>query len=822
MLKLTLAGLRAHRRRLLLAALATLLGTAFVAGTLVLSDTLRTNTDRTVAGNADKADVAVVADNQLRKLDQAAVDRVAAIASVRQVQGLVIGDITVLDRNGRPVRDQPMGFSVTMRTTAVQGRLPAGDGEAVLAEQTAKTLASGVGDTITLVDHATGEPHSVRVSGLSSVTGQGILALRGGIGFTAPVARQLTGQTGFSEMYVKGGDPQGLKAKVAAAVGSGPYEVFSGQEFAERQAAGSGIDPVVLRSGLVMFALIALFVAMFVIYNTFSILVAQRTRELALARCVGASRGQVFGGVLAESAVVGLGAAVAGLLAGIGAGYLALPVMSAFGTPISPDSFTVTPTTVVLSVLAGLLATVAAALLPAAAATRVPPVAALRFQAEPRPERLNRARAAVAALLCAAGVASTAGGLASNGKTYPLVLVAFGGLLFFAGVILFGPVIVRVFGGMVGLPIRRTLGVPGRLAVANAMRNPKRAATTVLALIIGITLTTGVSVITSSLESSVGVGVGEALPADYVITPPGTDSSVTLPRSIGDSLRGHDGVTEFTRVREAPVAVKGATSMLSTMEGAIAPGVVQGSLDGFGPGQVALRPERASELGVGVGGTVSMTVAGRPVEAKVVALVTGNVVPRTLVVPGWFDELFPRRGDTSLLVGFAPGTAPDASRAVVDEATAAVPTAKIVATTDAKNRLEASLNQVTALITGLLALAVLISLIGIANTMTLSVLERSRESAMLRAFGLTKRHLRLMLTTEAVIFGIVGGIVGVLLGCGFGLAAARVINDDIVLSLPYGRIALILAGAAVAGVVAALLPLRQAAKTSVVEALAAQ
>ncbi|MCK2244318.1 MULTISPECIES: ABC transporter permease [unclassified Crossiella] len=820
MRRLTLAGLRAHWRRLLLAALATLLGTAFVAGTLVLGDSLRTNTERTISGNANRADVVVAAQNLLRKLPADTAARIGELPGVRQVQGLIQGDVTVLGRNGRPIRDQPVGFSVTMRTSVTAGRVPAVDDEAVLAEQTARALGYRIGDLIVLLDKARGQRHELRVTGLVDVAGQGVLALRGGVGVTEPVARAMTGEHAYSEVYVRGAPTESLRAKVAGVVGGGPYAVYTGPQFAERQAAASGVDPVVLRSGLVMFALVALFVAMFVIHNTFNILISQRTRELALARCVGASARQVFASVVAESALVGTFAAALGLGLGIGAGYLALAVMGASGAGLGTEMFTLTPLTVALSMLAGVAATMAAALLPARAATRVAPIAALGVQPESRTHRLPRSRLVWALVLCAAGVLGAVAGLATNARIYPLVLVAGGGLLFFVGVIVAGPALVRVLAGAVGLPFRRFLGVPGKLAVANALRNPSRAATTVLALIIGITLTTGVSVITRSLESSVGAGVGAAIPADYLVTPPGTDADVTLPRSISVDLRGRSEVTELTQVREAPVTVRGETAMMSTMEGAIRPAVVRGSLAGFGRDQVALRPERAAELGVDVGDTLAMTVGDRLVRATVVALVTGNVVPRTLASPSWFDELFPHRGDTSLLVRFTPGLPASASRAIMDKATDPVPTAKIIATADAKDRLESSLNQVTTVVTGLLAFAVLISLIGIANTMTLSILERSRESAMLRALGLARRQLRLMLIIEAMIFGIVGGLVGVALGTGFGLMAARVINDNIVLSLPYGRIALILVGAALAGILAALIPGRRIAKDSVMASLA--
>ncbi|MGA6161796.1 ABC transporter permease [Amycolatopsis magusensis] len=819
MRKLILAGLRAHKRRLAFAVLATLIGTAFVAGTLVLSDTLRTSSDRLVIGNAANVDVAVVATNQLDKLDREALDSISRLPGVESAQGDVSGDVTLLGQDGRPSREQPVGFSVTMRTNITQGRAPATDDEAVLAEQTAAKAGYAIGDSFTVLDKDSGAKRELRVTGIAGVSGQGVLALRGGIGFTEPVARATTGEENFSEIYVRGANPDGLRQQIAQTLGNGPHQVLSGKQFAEEQASGSGLDPAVLRAGLLMFGLVTLLVAMFVIYNTFNILVAQRTRELALSRCVGASRRQVFAGVLAESAAVGLVASIAGVILGIGVAYLALPVMESMGTGISPDAFTVTPLTGVASVVAGLLATVVAAFVPARGATRVPPIAALRIQSEPRIAGIGRTRSVVAVVLCLAGAASAVGGLVSDARQVPLMLVGLGGVLFFAGVVALGPVLVRLLTRVIAIPVRWAFGVPGRLAVANAIRNPKRASITALALIIGITLTTGVSVITRSLESSVDVGVGRAIPVDYMITPPGTNVNETIPRSVGAGLQSHREVSSLVQVREATVGVGGKDAMLSTIVGAD-PAVVKGTLEGMGSGEVALRPERATELDADVGSEVAVSTGGKQIVLTVVALVSGDTVPRMYLSPPTFEELFPGRGDTSLLVKFADDVSQDASRAIVDQATAVVPTARIVATHDAKERLTNTLNQVTTVVTGLLALALLISLVGIANTMTLSVLERSRESAMLRALGLGKRGLRRMLATEALIFGLIGGVIGAVLGTAFGLAAARVINDNIQLSVPYERIGIIILGAAVAGLLAALLPIRRATKTSVVASLA--
>ncbi|ANY06993.1 hypothetical protein AFB00_12595 [Pseudonocardia sp. HH130630-07] len=790
MRRLLLAALRAHGRKLLLAGLATFIGTAFVAGTLVVSDTLRANVERTVVAGAARIDVVAAATSRLSPLTGEGLQRIRETGGVRSAEGLVTGDVSVLGDDGRPVREQPAGFSVTVRTDVVAGRAPATDGEVLLAEQTSRVLGKGVGSTVAILDSASGEPRRFVVSGLAGVAGQGDLVLRGGVGMTPGVAARMTGTTGFSEIYVRGDDPAALVPRVAAALDGAPATVTTGREYAEAQAAGSGLDPEVLGTGLLMFALVAMLVAVFVIQNTFTILLGRRTRELALARCVGASRRQVFGSVLAEALVMGAAAAALGTLAGIGAVYAVVPLIQVSGAAVPVSVVTVTPVTVLVASLTGVLATVAAAVLPARAATRVPPVAALRRAVDDRVPAGPPGRTAGGIALGVLGLLCTGFALLSDGRLYPLVLVGVGGALFFGGVVLLGPVVVGPLVAVVGRPLGRLFGVPGRLAVANAARSPARAATTVLALVVGITLTTGVSVITRSLEASVAVGASRLVPADYLVSPPGTGPGSVIARGVYDDLRRDAAVTAVTRVRESRVTTAGGPAQLSTMEGTLTPAAAAA----LGPGRVALRPERAAELGTGVGGTITVVVDGRPVPLVVDALVTGEAVPRMIVGNAFFESLFPGRGDAAVLAGFAPDLPAGQSRAIVDRATAQDPTVRIVSTLDVRERVAANFGQATALISALLALAVLVSLVGVANTLTLSVLERTRESAMLRALGLAASGLRTMLTAEALVFGVAGGLLGTLLGSGFGIAAARVIDDRVVVDLPWGLMALLVGG----------------------------
>lgn len=820
MKRLILAGLRGNHRRMLLAAAATLIGAAFVACTLVLGDTLRANVDRQIVGNAAKVTAVAVTDNQLRPLSPDALERVKALPGVESADGMISGDLSVLGADGRPRRDAPVGFSVTMRTNLSGGRAPTNDHEVVLADHTAADLGKQIGQKVAVLDYAGGHPRLFTVVGTVDVKGQGNFALRGAMGFTESAARSVTGETGFAEIDVAGGDATTLVPAMREAIGNGPFQVADGLTFARDQASRSGIDPAVLGTALVMFAIVALLVSAFVIYNTFTILVTQRTRELALARCLGASRGQVFGGVLAESLIIGACASTAGSALGAVVARLSLPIINAFGGGIAAEALTVTPATLLTSFVAGTAATVGAALVPARSATATRPVSALNAGQElAAVGRLGRRRAAVGAVLYALCALFTSGGLLSGHGQSSLVAVALGGILAFLGTVAFGPALVRGLVRSVGKPLRRLLGVSARLAVDNAVRKPRRSATTALALVIGITLTTGVTVITGSLSSSVDAGISQALPADFLVQRPGATTGPAIPREVADRFRTEPDAT-VTEVRESPVVTADGQSMLSTLEGALTPEVISGSLEGVRTGGVALRPERADELGVRVGDTLTFRVGDEQIGRTVTAIVSGPVVPRMIVSPETFDSLFPGTGDSLILVDFPVEKAPAEARDVVNEATASFPTARIISTYDAHDQLEQTLGQITSFVTGLLVLAIVISLLGISNTMTLSVIERTRETALLRALGLPVSKIRAMLTAEAFMLGIAGGAIGVVLGTVFGAAAAHVINENVSVTVPFATIAALVLGAGVAGVLSSLLPTARASRVSVMAALA--
>lgn len=828
MLKTALAGLRAHRLRLLLTSLAIMLGVGFIAGTFVLNDTIQAGFSQRVTADADKVDVAVLPENPDGVLSEKTLERIRAVAGVTEAQGLIQAPAPLLGKDGKAVGSVPTtAVSIVRgpldRTVIVSGSGPGTDDQAaVLDENTAKAEGFQIGDTITVLDGEQAE-HRFKVVGLLDPGVDQVLAYTGVVGFTAATAQRMTGAKGYREIDVAGGSP-GLKQAVAAAAG-GAAVVKTGDELAADLAKAAGFEMKTLTVGLLMFGLVAMIVAALVIYNTFNILVAQRTREMALLRCIGSTRGQVFGSIVLESVAVGLVASAFGLAIGYGLAVLALAVLAAFDASL-PTGTTVTlaPATIAIGLAVGLVVTVCAALLPARSATRVPPVAALRAQAEEQTYRTGVLRWIFATLFLLAGMGTTGFGVwgMQPGEPPTMFVVMAGGALTFLAVLILGPVLVKPLGAAVGWIPARLFGVPGRLALDNSTRNPRRAATTTVALTIGVTLMTLISVLSASTRMTVWNKLDEQFPVDYMLAAQGREAEV--PRSVAAELRGKPELASVLQIRQTPAKVAGRTYDIGTFHGSVTPEVVSGSMAGLSEGQVALLDYAAEELGVGVGGTVrARTEQAGTVPLRVVAVLNGDNswLPALTVAERPFDTYFDRLPDSGVMINIRDGVPADRARAVVEAAIAAYPTVQLASSTEVRGQFDETLDMLLMIITGLLGLAILISLLGIANTLSLSVHERTRESALLRALGLTRPQLRRMLSIEALVLGLIGALVGVALGLVYGWAAVMAMIDGAVLSVPVPQIALFVVLSGLAGVVAAVLPARRAARASIVGALAA-
>ncbi|GAA2289690.1 ABC transporter permease [Nonomuraea roseoviolacea subsp. roseoviolacea] len=834
MLRTTLAGLRAHRLRLLLTSLAITLGVGFIAGTFVLTDTIEAGFAQKVTADAGKVSVAVLAEGPDGRLPAALLDEVRALPGVTDAQGVVRGPAPLIGKDGKTAGNAPTtALSIASgplnRAVIVSGTGPGSDDQAaVLDENTAKAQGLKTGDTITVLDPQ-GRKRTFRLAGLLDPGVDQELAYTGVVGFTPAMARRMTGEKGFREIDVAGADPARLRSAVAAAAGGSGREVITGEQLADRLARQAGVETKALTVGLLMFGLVSMLVAALVIYNTFTILVAQRTREMALLRCIGATRGQVFGSVLLESAAIGLLSSVLGLLAGYGLGAATLAVLGALEAPLPTGAAVrLAPGTIALGLAVGLLVTVGSAVLPARTSTRVAPVAALRTQVEEQVFRTGPVRVLTASLFLLAGLGLAGVGalVLEPGQQVSLFVVMGGGAVTFLGVLILGPVLVRPLSAAIGAVPARLFGVPGRLAVDNSGRNPKRAATTTVALTVGVTLMTLISVLTASTRVTLTAKLDDQFPIDYLVATQERDS--TIPRSVGEELRRRPELASVVQVRFAEAKVsgpKGGAGRLEvgTYSGPMAPPLTAGSLRGLGDGQVAVADDVAGRLGVRVGDSLSVaTGRAGAVRLAVVALLDASesTLPELTVAEGAFDRYFGAVPDSRVMIDARDGVAPERSRAVVDAATAAYPTVKVSSSTEVRGEFDETLDMLLMIVTGLLGLAILISLLGIANTLSLSVHERTRESALLRALGLTRPQLRRMLSVEALVLGLIGALVGVVLGAVFGWAAVRAMIDGAVYAVPYGQVALFVVLSGVAGVLAAVLPARRAARASIVGALA--
>ncbi|MGH3318603.1 MAG: ABC transporter permease [Streptosporangiaceae bacterium] len=576
-------------------------------------------------------------------------------------------------------------------------------------------------------------------------------------------------------------------------------------------------------TALLAFAAVAMFVAAIVIANTFAILLAGRTRELALLRCVGATREQVFRSVLLESAVLGLVGSVVGVLLGFGFAEGAGLVLSAVvgGFPI--DAVRPSVAAVVVPLVVGVVVTVAAAVLPARAATRVAPIAALRQRSERTgSRRVGLIRLIVATIAIAAGTVALLLGtlvVSSNGG----FIVAFvGGALAFGGILLAGPVVIPRAIRLVGWLPGRVSGVPARLASRNAVRNPRRAAATTSALLVGATLISLLTVASVTLRTSVTTTLDETYPVDYVV---GTRSG-PVPRDVVEALRDEPRLAAVATLHEAKGRVDGHRVGIAGVD----PSALRRVTDGYAtlrhlrPGEAILAEDLARELGAHPGDTVRVDGGGGAKTLTVRAV--GDLLNRNSALATTqrdFAGLFAHPSIATVLAKERGDVETSGVTAAIDRATAGSPNVVVTGAAELKASYEKVLDTMLLIVSALLGVAVLIAFVGIANTLALSVIERRRESALLRALGLTGGQLRAMFSGEAVLMAGVGGALGVCLGVVFGWAAVASLfpsSVDVVLSVPVARMVLFVVVAGLAGLIASVLPARRATQAPVAAGLA--
>jgi putative ABC transport system permease protein len=843
MLKVTWRNLVARKVRLLLSAFAIVLGVAFVAGSLIFTDAIDGSFDDIIEGSTADVEVGYEGANNFdsqpdaRTLDVSVVEELDALPEVEQAYPwvnlqsvFVIGsDDKVVGGNGAPglAFNYTEAKAITGRQiiTLSEGELP-GEGEVALDESTAENAGLSVGDTFRLVTPGTPPTIEVRLAGLVEFGAGGLNGATLTI-FDGEWMQELFlgGRNAYNAVSLEAAEGVSQQELAAAANEVLPEGVLArtGDDVVADQKGG--VDEILgfLNTFLLVFAAVSLVVGTFLIINTFSILVAQRSRELALLRALGASRRQVNRTVLLEAVGVGVVGATLGLLGGYGLALALKALFGAFGLDLAGAEFTVAPRTIIASYAVGILVTVLAAYLPARRASRVAPVQALRDDVA-MPESSLRVRLLVGALLVVGGVASMTVGLMELAGDV-LTEIGLGMLAILIGVALLSPLagrpIIKAFGVLF-----RPFGAVGRLATENSLRNPRRTAATASALMVGLALMAMMSILGSSASASTDAAIEESLTSQFVVS-----NAIGQPFStdIARQIRELDSVETVASLRFASAEVEqGGNAFLAAVDPddfteVMDVPMVAGTLAALDAGKVLVAQSPAEAAGLSVGDTVTLTFQGGEVDLQVAGiLAAGGALPAEWLVS---QETLQRGGllalDSMLFINKADGASTEELRDGVGAITSELPTVTLKDPQEFADEQKEQINQFLYLIYGLLVLSVFIAVLGVVNTLALSVIERTREVGLLRAIGVSRRQLRTMIRLESIVIAVFGALLGLAMGLAFGVTLMRTLREEGLTEtvVPWPLLVVFVVGAAVVGVLAAVFPARRAAKLDVLRTI---
>ncbi|MGH9279673.1 MAG: ABC transporter permease, partial [Acidimicrobiales bacterium] len=703
--------------------------------------------------------------------------------------------------------------------TIAVGRAPAVIGEVVVAESTARARGLHVGDRILIVfQQATAE---FLVSGLGAGEESAPVA------FDLATAQALYDRTGrYDEIAVRaepGLPATALRAQLAAAVGD-RYEVVTSADASEQASRSWSGALRFLTPGLLVFSLVALLVSAFIIFNTFSILVGQRSREFGLARVLGASRAQVMLSVLLEAAAVGLAASVAGVALGVGAAHGLLALLRAVGFSLPSASVVFSLSTVVVGVAAGVLVTVLAAALPAHRATAVAPVTAVSAQ-DGDIGTSPRRRWATGLIVMGSGAGALLIGLHA-GVRRPLLTVGLGATALLVGMARLAPLVARPVAQALGAPVSRLFGQPAFLGRENAMRNPRRTATTAAALMVGFGLIGLVCTLGASMRASAQQAIETEVRADLVVTPVGPFGVSPM---VAERLRQTPGIGTISQLRAGQWGLNGRAENLLAVDPGTASAMYElapddaAALGRLDDGGVLVRDSVAAGRGWRTGDTVPMTFArtgtvGMRVQGT---FSTVTVRPDYVISLGAFEANYTEQLDGRVGIKLPAATSVAAGKALAEDALRDMPGVEVLDRSEVLAGQREEINRFLVPMTALLGLSVVIGLLGIANTVALSVRERTGELGLLRALGMERRQLRSMIAFEVAIVAALGTALGLALSLFLSWALTSALRDFGVteMTLPIGQL-LRWAGAAVlAGVAAAVIPARRAARLDVLDAV---
>ncbi|PPS73970.1 MULTISPECIES: ABC transporter permease [Streptomyces] len=842
MFRTALRNVLAHKARLLMTVLAVMLGVAFVSGTLVFTNTVSDAYQKSSAKGFDHVDVSMTADYEdaegdrvakLHELTRATLDKSERVPGAASAIGVVQNFTALADKDGKLIGQgfQSQGGNYwgakDPRYPLVSGHAPKGPGEILIDSQTAKRAGYKVGDTVRMsVD---GPVLTPKITGIFT-TDDGNVAAGGSLTlFDTATAQKLLGKPGvYDEIDVKakpGVTQAALKAELDKALPEGTVSTTTGKQLADDQAEMISRSMSGMQTALLVFAGIALFVGTFIIANTFTMLVAQRTKELALMRAVGASRRQVTRSVLIEAFVVGLVAAVTGLVAGIGIGAGLRSLMGTFDATVPDGPLVITPGTIGAALAVGVLVTMLAAWLPGRRAAKIPPVAAMSSVHAKATTKSLVLRNTLGALVSAAGIAVVLVATTMDGSDGQMPM-GFGAVLLIIGVFILTPLLSRPLIAAAA-PLLRAFGISGKLARQNSVRNPRRTAATASALMIGLTLITGMTVMAGSLQQAIEKMASASIKADYVVS---MANGNPLSPDVEKKLKQAGDVTATSPMLNAETRIDGQSEYVTGVNGAairdlVGPEVDEGTFK-VGGGDVVVDSETAKSYRWKAGSAFTVAYAdGKKQKLTVAGTYESNDFLQGILL----DEktLAPHESDPynmEVMVKTSDGTS-GAVQDKLEKALGTNPAIKVQSKDDISNEIAQMFTLMLNMVYGLLAMAVIVAVLGVINTLAMSVFERSQEIGMLRAIGLDRKGIKRMVRIESLVISLFGAVLGIGLGVFFGWAAGELLASKMAtyeLVLPWARMGVFLLLAATVGVLAALWPARRAAKLNMLEAIKAE
>lgn len=848
MWRATIKGVLARKVRLFLTALAVVLGVTFVSGTYVLTDTLHASLGEIFQEYASGSDLVVAAPTQVgdratsrQRIPAATASEVRKVSGVDQATPFLIGEARFIQKNNRDAVQAlgtiNLGISWAGGNSVgparlVEGRRPVRDGEVAMDAGTAKRNGFAVGDPVRML--LTGAAEPFRIVGIVSLGDREDLGFATVAAFDPKTAERAFGATGLADfIFVRadaGTNLTTLSADIQRAVGPA-LTVKPAAEFAavlQRQ-----VDDFLslLNDMLLGFAGIGLLIGGFIIFNTFTILIAQRTRELGLLRAMGASSRQIVGSVLAEAVIMGVIASVVGFAAGVGLGRVLLWALPGFGVPVPARALVVINRTIVASAIVGVGVTALAAVFPAIRAARTPPIAAIGDLRTTTKFRSTVGRIVSGVLVTGVGTAVGAYGVWGPRPLDQSVALTFlGGFVIFVGIVVLGPLCARPLAAVIGRPLPTVFGVTGTLARGNAMRNPRRTTVTAAALVVGLALVALVSIFGASLKASARTSLYDVR-AQVIITSPGYANFST---DVRERARKVKGVTAAVAFKWGSAGVAGNEEIVNGITPKGFNDVIDFKFRGRAPNsitprQVLISGKEADSLGLGVGDMLTISFPRLGPSALEVAGVyetrrfSGAFPIDFLVSESLHATAFGSTPqDTLLYLRTQPGMGDQVARTLKSSLARSFPNVDVQTLREYGDSRQSFLDQFLNIFVALLLLSELIAVLGIVNTLMLSVYERTRELGLLRTVGTTRRQVWGMVSGESVIIAVLGCVVGIGVGLLWGWGVMTALRGEFTdaMIVPVGQLGWFVVASVGAGFVAALLPAWHASRLDVLEAIA--